>query len=191
MKKSIGAQTIVFPTPVFIVGSYDKKGQANMMNAAWGGICSSVPPSVSVSIRPARYTYQNIIQKKAFTVNIPSTKYIKEADYFGIASGKKENKLKKAELTAIKSDIVDAPYIKEFPFILECALLKTLEVGAHTIFVGEIKDIKVDENCLNEKGQPDMEKIKPFSFDPATGRYFEIGKYLANAFSVGLSIQKE
>jgi len=191
MKKSIGASTIIFPTPVFIVGSYDKEDVANMMNAAWGGICSSVPPSVSVSIRPERQTYENIMAKKAFTINIPSIKHIKEADYFGIVSGKIEDKLKKSGLTAIKSDIVDAPYIKEFPFVLECALLKNLDVGAHTIFVGEIKDVKVDENCLDDKGRPDITRIKPFSFDPATGRYFEIGKYLADAFSIGLSIKKK
>ncbi|OQY25379.1 MAG: flavoredoxin, partial [Desulfobacteraceae bacterium 4572_35.2] len=34
MKKSLGAKPIVYPTPVFLVGSYDDKGIANMMNAA-------------------------------------------------------------------------------------------------------------------------------------------------------------
>ncbi len=38
MKKSIGAKTIVFPTPVFIVGTYDKADKPNAMAAAWGGI---------------------------------------------------------------------------------------------------------------------------------------------------------
>ena len=35
MKKSIGAKTIVYPTPVFIIGTYDKKGNPNAMAAAW------------------------------------------------------------------------------------------------------------------------------------------------------------
>ena len=29
MKKSLGAKTIVYPTPVFIVGTYDKDGKPN------------------------------------------------------------------------------------------------------------------------------------------------------------------
>ena len=38
MKKSMGAKTVVYPTPVFVVGTYDGEGKANVMTAAWGGI---------------------------------------------------------------------------------------------------------------------------------------------------------
>lgn len=119
MKKSIGAKTIVYPTPVFIIGTYDKNGKPNAMNAAWGGISCSIPPCVSISLREATYTHGNIKDKGAFTVNIPSEKYIKEADYFGMASGKNENKFDVTSLTAVKSEKVDAPYIEEFPLVLE------------------------------------------------------------------------
>lgn len=37
--------------------------------------------------------------------------------------GAKEDKFSTSGLTPVKSDIVDAPYIKEFPFVLECRLL--------------------------------------------------------------------
>lgn len=106
MKRSIGPNTIVFPTPVFVVASYDKKGKPNAMTVAWGGICCSVPPCVAISLREATYSYGNIMERKAFTVNIPSEKYIKEADYLGIKSGASEDKLSFAKLTAVKSEIV-------------------------------------------------------------------------------------
>ena len=70
MKKSIGPKTLVYPTPVFIAGTYDKAGKANVMTAAWGGIGCSKPPRVAVSLRKARYTYDNLVERKAFTVNI-------------------------------------------------------------------------------------------------------------------------
>jgi flavin reductase (DIM6/NTAB) family NADH-FMN oxidoreductase RutF len=38
MKKSLGAKTLLYPTPVLVVGSYDKEGRANVMTASWGGI---------------------------------------------------------------------------------------------------------------------------------------------------------
>ena len=38
MKRSIGPKTIVFPNPVFLVGTYDAKGNPNLMTAAWAGI---------------------------------------------------------------------------------------------------------------------------------------------------------
>lgn len=37
MKQSIGAHSIVYPAPVFVVGTYDAEGKPNVMTAAWGG----------------------------------------------------------------------------------------------------------------------------------------------------------
>lgn len=185
MKRSLGTKTLLFPTPVLIVCSYDAKGAPNAMNVAWGGIACSEPPCITVSIRDHRKTYENIMAKKAFTVNIPSEKYMKEADYFGIVSGRTEDKFKTTGLTPVKSDFVDAPYIKEFPFVLECALKETHKLGIHTQFIGEIKDIKVEESALNAKGFPDPEKMKAFMFDPGTSAYYATGKFLGQAFTVG------
>lgn len=88
MKKSIGGNTILYPTPVLVVGTYDAEGKPNVMTVAWGGICCSDPPCVAIALRKATYTYGNIVLQKAFTVNIPSEKHARCADYFGIASGK-------------------------------------------------------------------------------------------------------
>lgn len=188
MKKSIGAKTIVYPTPVFMVGSYDKAGKPNVMAAAWGGISCSVPPCVSISLREATYTHGNILEKEAFTISIPSETHVREADYFGMASGRDGDKFSAANLTAVKSELVDAPYVKEFPLILECKLVHRAEFGLHTQFTGEILDVKVDEEFTDSEGNPDIEKIKPFLYDPAGIAYYGIGKFLGKAFSVGREI---
>ena len=189
MKKSIGAKTILYPTPVLIVGTYDKTGKANAMAAAWGGICCSKPPAVAVSLRKATYSYGNILERKAFTINITPEMYVKEADYFGIASGRTEDKFSSTGLTPVSSDLVDAPYVNEFPLVLECNLIHIIEIGLHTQFIGEVVDIKVDESVLGERKLPDIEKIKPILFDPAGRGYYSIGEYLGKAFSIGREIQ--
>jgi len=183
MKKSIGPKTIVFPTPVFIIGTYDTSGKPNAMAVAWGGICCSEPPCVSISLREATYTYGNILKRKAFTVSIPSQNYLKEADHFGVASGRTEDKFSQTGLTPVKSELVDAPYVKEFPFVLECELLQSVKIGLHTLFVGRIKDAKVDEEVMAKEGFPDIEKIKPMIFNPANRTYCAVGKSLGRAFS--------
>ena len=188
MKKSLGAKTIVYPTPVFVVGTYDKAGKANAMTASWGGICCSRPPCVAVSLRQATYTYGNIMERKAFTINIPSESYVREADYFGIASGRTEDKFSATGLTPVKSDLVDAPYVKEFPFALECRVLHTIEIGLHTQFIGEIVDIKADESVLGEDGSLDIGKVKPILFAPGSDAYYGIGVCLGKAFSIGRKI---
>lgn len=184
MKKSIGAKTIVFPTPVFVVGTYDKNGVPNIMTAAWAGICCSQPPCVYVSMREATYTFGNIMARKAYTISIPSIRHIKEADYAGLASGRNGDKFAAAGLTPVKSTVVDAPYVGEFPFVVECALVKTVNLGLHTQFIGEVKDIKVDEDALTG-GIPDIGKINPAVFDPAARTYHAVGAFIAQAFSVG------
>lgn len=183
MKKTLGAKTLVYPTPVFVVGTYDKAGKPNVMTAAWAGICCSVPPCVAVSLRKATYTYGNIMARKAFTVSIPSEDYVNEADYFGIASGRDEDKFAKSGLTPIRSDLVDAPYVKEFPLVLECRLQHHIEIGLHTQFIGEILDVKSDE--VGEDGLPDIEKVRPILFSPEARKYHAVGRYLGKAFSIG------
>ena len=141
VKKSVGARTLALPTPTWIVGTYDKEGRPNMMTAAWGGICCSKPPCIYVSLRKATYTYGSLMERKAFTVSIPSEDYVKEADYIGLASGRDVDKFAATGLTPVKSDLVDAPYVKEFPLILECKVIHTIEIGLHTEFIGEIMDV--------------------------------------------------
>jgi flavin reductase (DIM6/NTAB) family NADH-FMN oxidoreductase RutF len=188
MKQSIGAKTIVYPTPVFVVGTYDKDGKANAMTVAWGGICCSVPPCVAISVQEVRYTYGNLMEHQAFTISIPSETQAEYADYFGIVSGKNEDKFAKSGLTPIKSDLVNAPYIKEFPFILECKVIHHHKIGLHTQFIGEILDIKVDEDAMTEN-RPDSGMIKPIMWAPDDLGYYGIGNFLGKAFSIGKSIK--
>jgi len=190
MKKSLGAKTIIYPTPILVIGTYDKNGKPNVMTAAWGGICCSSPPCLTVSLRKATYTYASIGERKAFTVNIPSEKHIEVVDYFGIASGRNEDKFSRSGLTPVKSDLVDAPYVEEFPFVLECKLIHTYEIGLHTQFIGEILDIKANEDVLDDKGNLSVEKIKPLAFIPILSDYYGLGKKLGQAFSIGKGINK-
>ncbi|MHB8075990.1 flavin reductase family protein [Desulfosporosinus fructosivorans] len=190
MKKSLGPNTLVYPTPVLVVCTYDNEGNPNAMTAAWGGICCSSPPCVAISLRKATYTYGNLMSKKAFTINIPSEKYVREADYFGMVSGKKEDKFAKTGLTPVKSDIVDAPYISEFPVNLECKIIQVIELGLHTQFIGEVMDAKIDDT-IQEKGEPIIEQIKPLIFALDSRNYYGIGKQIGQAYSLGNEIGKE
>jgi flavin reductase (DIM6/NTAB) family NADH-FMN oxidoreductase RutF len=185
MKKSLGAKTLAQPTPVWVVGSYDTQGNPNIMTIAWGGICCSQPPCVTISLRKATYTYGCIMEHKAYTISIPSAEYVKEVDYIGLVSGKNTDKFVITKLTPVRSTLVDAPYVSEFPVVIECKVLHTLEIGLHTQFIGEIMDIKVEESVLGEQGMADIMKVKPFIFDPMNRYYYGISEYLGTAFSIG------
>ncbi len=185
MKKSLGAKTLLFPTPVLMVGTYDSDGKPNLMNAAWGGICCSQPPCVAVSLRKATHSWAGIVGRKAFTVGIACEARMVEADYVGIASGRDVDKFAVTGLTLVRSELVDAPYAAEFPVVLECRLLHTVEIGLHTQFIGEIIDVKAEADVLGEDGHPDILKIKPLVYDTGHKGYHGIGPLLGKAFSVG------
>lgn len=188
MRKSFGAKTWLFPCPVVVIASYACDGKPNIMTAAWCGIVNSNPPSVAVSLRKATYSYNALVKREAFTVNIPSQDYLAETDYVGIASGRDSDKFTESGLTPLKSELVDAPYIAEFPVVVECKLVRYDDLGLHTQFVGEIIDVKVLETCLNADGRPDTGKIKPFTYVPSEGMYYGLGKSLVSAYSIGKDV---
>jgi flavin reductase (DIM6/NTAB) family NADH-FMN oxidoreductase RutF len=184
MKKSLGAKTIAQPAPAWVVGSYDANGKPNIMTIAWGGICCSQPPCVTISLRKATYTYECIKERKAYTINIPSVSQVKEVDYVGIVSGRAVDKFAVTKLTPVRSDLVDAPYIEEFPVVIECRVLQIVEIGLHTQFIAEIADIKAEESVL-DNGMVDILKVRPLIFDTGQSAYYGIGERIGKAFSIG------
>ncbi|HUN55465.1 MAG TPA: flavin reductase family protein [Smithella sp.] len=189
MKKSFNAKTLIYPTPVWLIGTYNKNGKPNVATIAWGGVCSSIPPCAAVSLRAATYTHGNIVERGAFTINVPSASQVAVADYCGMVSGRNVDKFAAAKITAEKSKKVDAPYIMEFPMILECKLINSIEIGIHTHFIGEIMDVLVDESMLTKDGLPDILKINPVLYGPEIQSYYGVGKYLGNAFSIGKDLK--
>ena len=186
MKVSIGPKPFIQPNPVLVVGSYDRSGEPNIMTVAWGGMCCSVPPCITISPAKKSRTCENIMVSQAFTISIPSTNFVKEVDYVGIYSGRNENKFKSLGLTPVRSEKVNAPYVNEFPFILECKVIYSHEIGVDTQqFIGEIIDIKAEEEILGGDGLPDIRKVQPFVYDEVGGNYYKIGDLVAKAFLIG------
>jgi len=191
MKLFLPPETILLPSPVLIIGTYGSRRRPNIMNAAWGGIASSKPPCISVSLREATLTYHNIRQAEAFTVNFPSEKHVREADFVGMVSGREHDKFKETRLTPEKSKLVNAPIVREFPYALECKLVRQVELGLHTMFIGEIVGMVADSEVLNPNQFPDIEKVRPMLWGSfGSLAYYGIGDKLGDTFSVGKELQR-
>ncbi|MDR7866598.1 MAG: flavin reductase family protein [Sporomusaceae bacterium] len=188
MKKSLGALAPAMPLPVWVIGSYGEDGSPCLMTAAWCGVCCSEPPCVAVAVRKSRLTHVSIAARGAFTVNIPSERYAAEADYCGLVSGRDVDKFAVTGLTAVGSELVDAPYVAEFPLVLECTVVEAVELGSHTLFVGRIADAKADAAVLGENGLPDLAKVKPLVCSPTDRNYYGVGNVLGGTYSLGRGI---
>ena len=191
MKKSLGAKTLAYPTPVWVVGSFDAAGKPNIMTVAWAGICCSAPPCVTVSIRKERHSYAAIMARRAFTISIPGQSQVAEADYVGMVSGSVADKFAVTGLTPVRSELVDAPYVGEFPVVIECRLVQTVDLGAHTQFIGEVVDVKADEGVLDASGHVDLALLLPLVYAPGASQYYGVGPVVAKGYSAGKKFMAE
>lgn len=186
MKKNFGPQTVMYPMPVLIITTYDENGNADAMNAAWGGIHDT--NQIGICLDKSHKTTKNIMAKKAFTVSFANTKYEAACDYLGIASGNSvTDKIKKAGFTVSKAEHVDAPVINELPLCIECKLVR-FEEGSDYLFA-DIVNVCADEEVLTD-GKIDPSKIKPITFDPVNHTYIELGSVVGKAFSDGKKFLK-
>ena len=189
MKKALGALPAVFPAPVLMVGTYDENGVPNVMNAAWGMVSDS--DQITLFLAEDRKTVDNMHLTGAFTVALADEKHMKEADYFGIASGRKTpDKFARAGLSAVKSERVNAPVIEEFPLTMECEFVE--EVNSKTLhcYVGKIVNVLAEENVLDEKGKVCPEKLNAILFDNFKSGYYSVGPRVGKAWHEGLPLHK-
>jgi flavin reductase (DIM6/NTAB) family NADH-FMN oxidoreductase RutF len=177
--------TALFPCPVVLVTCIGSTGDPNIITLAWVGTVCSEPPMIGLGIRPTRYSHKLIKDSKEFVVNIPSTKFIQETDYCGVTSGKDFDKFSKTGLTPEKAVYVNTPLIRECPVNLECTLKKVIPLGAHDLFLGEVVQIHINEQVLNEKGKLDFTKVDPFVYN--VGEYWSLDKKIG---TYGYSIKK-
>ena len=184
LKKNIGPRTVGFPTPVVLVGTTDGEGRPNLITLAWVGVCCSEPPAIQVSVRPERYSHAAIVERGAFSVCVPSKRYVDETDFCGIASGRNVDKFAAAGLTVEPGPELGLPMVAEFPICLECRLTHTLNVGSHDLFVGEVVSCVAEDTLLDGRDRPEAGRLGTLVFMPGDG-YYDLGPRLASSFDVG------
>jgi len=187
-KVQLGPSTRVYPMPTLLIGA-NVDGKPNFMTVAWGGIANAEPPMVAVAIRRSRHTHKGITENKTFSVNIPSLEMVREADYCGTASGAKVDKVAVCQFKVFYGKLCTAPLIEQCPLNLECRLVHTLELGSHSLFIGQIEETHVSESCLTE-GKLDLDKIRPLIYIGEPFRqYYALGEVMGKAFRIGLELE--
>ena len=178
MKRLFKPSTDLIPTPVVLVTVQGKQGPPNIITLAWVGVVNSDPPMVGIGIRPDRHSYGSLMETREFCVNIPHAGMTRAVDVCGIVSGKDKDKFALTGLTPEAASKVTPPLIRECPVNLECRLVHTLELGSHTLFVGEIVAVHRDEAILDEKGKISMDKFAAIAYCPGVHDYRAVGEKL-------------
>jgi flavin reductase (DIM6/NTAB) family NADH-FMN oxidoreductase RutF len=109
---------------------------------------TSEPPTIAVSINKQNLTHEFISESKVFTASILSQDTpLSFIGHFGFKSGREVDKLKDVNY---KLGEAKAPIVLDHSIAyLEAKVINQVDVGTHTIFVGEL----VGADVLNE-GEP-------------------------------------
>ncbi|MEO0091954.1 MAG: flavin reductase family protein [candidate division WOR-3 bacterium] len=121
-------------------------------------IFSFSPPLIGIGIKPERYSYHLIRQSKEFVINIPMKDLLSATIFCGTKSGRDVDKFKETGLTKEPSLSVQTISIKECPVNIECKVVKEIDCGDRTWFIGEIingkiaKDYRLEDTILYWRG---------------------------------------
>ena len=179
MKKELGGKNCLYPMPVTLVGA-NVNGKPSYITSAHVGIMDF--SHICLSMGKIHHANEGIKDNGTFTVNIPSTRLVKETDYRGLASERKSDN--GAPFNAFYGKLETAPMILECPLNMECRLVNTVDMPNHDIFIGEIVESYCDEEYLVE-GSVDFSRVNPIIFAMYSPFYFRLGEQFARAWNVG------
>ncbi|MDY6392867.1 MAG: flavin reductase [Bacilli bacterium] len=176
---------ILTPQLVQMLATYNPDGTVDVMNAAWGGQLDA--DVIILSLSADHKTVENLRRTGCFTLGIPSSKDVIDADFVGLVSANDDpKKFEKTDWHASKSAVIDAPVIDEIPMTFECKVLRYIdedELGFYVI--ARVVDILFNEDILNDKGQPDVNRMDLLLFSPIDASYRKMSDIVAPAFRCG------
>ena len=177
---------MLYPVPAVMVSVADEKGNANIITIAWAGTICTNPPMVSISVKKERYSYDIIKRTGEFVINLTTEELAWATDFCGVRSGREVDKFTACNLTKCPSAKVKAPGIAESPVNIECRVVKSEELGSHTIFMAEVVNVTVDDKYMDEKGKFDLALSRPLTY--SHGEYYALGEKLG---TFGYSVKKK
>ena len=74
---------------------------------------------------------------------------------------------------------------------MECEVVDNYETDTFDNFICKITNTYVDEDCLNEKGKPDYDKLKLILFEMPNYTYLRTGETIGKCTSFGKTYNKK
>jgi len=176
MKKSIEVEflwhldQLVLPFPVTIITTVDSEGKVNAApySLVIPFCASKKSPQIMLSCNRSWHTPQNIEATGEFVVNYPGAELCEAVAETGRFYPEGVNEMEYAKLTAIASNKVKPPRIKECRQHLECRVAQTMN-PSHTqiTFIADIVDVSIDEKFLGMSREERIKEINlPVYFGP-------------------------
>jgi len=149
---------------LYIVSSH-KDGKINGQCANTVFQITSDPVKIAVGINKNNLTHEYLTASQVFSVGILDTEGLQLVRNFGFQSGRNTDKFNQIDY---ERGTLGVPLIKKCLANLECKVVGSLDLGTHTLFIGEVVCARV-----NSSGEPMTyalyHKIKNQPAKPAAG----------------------
>jgi len=167
-KRIIEPNTTLYPVPIVLITTGGQR--PNVMTCNRIVSCSAEPPRLAISIRPGRYSHSLVRESREFVVNIPTPEQFMLADYIGIVTGRKEDKIAIAGLKLAPALTVKTPLLADCPVNIECIVEQEIALDSHTMFIGLVQAVHAEEFLLDVHGDVDMKRAQGIIYDNGTVR---------------------
>jgi flavin reductase (DIM6/NTAB) family NADH-FMN oxidoreductase RutF len=157
----------VGPRPIALVTTIDEHGCNNAAPMSFFNVFSHEPPILILGIqtRPdgrVKDTVANIRRSGEFVVHMVDMGIAREMILTGIDLPHDVDEIEFAGLSATPSRQVAPPRIAEAPCAMECRVMQLLDYGRRTIVIGEVVQMRVRDDCLDERGH----YVRPEVYQP-------------------------
>ncbi len=176
-RKSIGTGLSMCVQPAFIIGTNNADGTSNFAPITWISVTCEGGNDywLVISMYGTKMTKQNVKRTGLLSANLVSVDMLPLMDYFGSHSAK-DGKKDGAAYGVSRGETLDVPVLDESPWVYECEVAQSVEIGASTTFFCRIRNIQIDENLqVSDSFHIDLTKLNPVVY---SGMYHSIGKLL-------------
>ncbi|MDH3307956.1 MAG: flavin reductase family protein [Acidimicrobiia bacterium] len=148
---------LVVPRPIGWIGTRAPDGTANLAPFSFFNAVAATPPILVFSpMGPShtpKDTLANVRATRVFTHNVVTEDVMEAMNLTAANLAAHEDEFEHAGLTAVPSDLIDAPRVGEARASFECRVLQILELGrppmSGNLVVGEVIRIHIDPDLLD------------------------------------------
>ena len=139
----------MIPYGIYVLTAEGKDGKVAASTVNWVTQTAFAPPLVVVGVKADSGAHAIIKETKTFALNMLGKDQKGQAFTFFKPLERDGNSIGGEPF---RKGSLGAPILEKAPAFVECALVNTVEIGDHSIFVGEVKDAGV---AVAPAGRPD------------------------------------
>lgn len=154
----------VVPRPIGWISTCDADGNTNIAPFSFFGVACVDPPLVhfaqgTTADGSLKDTANNIHETGEFVHNLVTEQTLEDMHNSSAPFPPGESEFDACDIASTPSSTVAPPRVMDSPVSFECSLHEALELGTHTLFIGEIQCVHFDSTVTTADGELDIDKF--------------------------------